>query len=36
MIDHIGIEVGDYEKSKDFYISALEPLGHELIMEVHG
>jgi len=36
MIDHIGIEVGDYEKSKNFYIRALEPLGYELIMEVHG
>jgi catechol 2,3-dioxygenase-like lactoylglutathione lyase family enzyme len=34
MIDHISITVSDYEKSKAFYLSALEPLGISLIMEV--
>lgn len=36
MIDHIGIDVKDYEKSKAFYAAALTPLGYELIMEVMG
>jgi catechol 2,3-dioxygenase-like lactoylglutathione lyase family enzyme len=34
MIDHIGISVSDYQRSKAFYAAALEPLGYELIMEV--
>ena len=33
MIDHIGIEVGDYERAKAFYSAALRPLGYELVME---
>ena len=36
IIDHIGLEVTDYQKSKDFYIKALSPLGIELIMEIEG
>lgn len=36
MIDHIGINVEDYEKSKAFYKAALAPLGYELLMEVEG
>jgi len=36
MIDHIGIEVSDYEQSKRFYLQALRPLGYELVMEVQG
>lgn len=36
MIDHIGIEVVDYERSKAFYQAALAPLGHTLLMEVAG
>jgi catechol 2,3-dioxygenase-like lactoylglutathione lyase family enzyme len=36
MIDHLGIAVHDYEKSKAFYKAALAPLGYELIMEVQG
>jgi catechol 2,3-dioxygenase-like lactoylglutathione lyase family enzyme len=36
MIDHLGIDVRDYEKSKAFYTAALAPLGYELIMEVQG
>lgn len=34
MIDHIGIEVIDYEAAKKFYLTALRPLGFELVMEV--
>ena len=33
MIDHIGIVVSDFEKSKTFYISALAPISYVLIME---
>jgi len=33
MIDHVGLEVGDYERSKAFYSAALRPLGYELVME---
>jgi catechol 2,3-dioxygenase-like lactoylglutathione lyase family enzyme len=36
IIDHIGLTVGDYEVSKQFFCRALEPLGIELIMEVEG
>lgn len=31
MLDHIGIDVQDFEKSKAFYQAALVPLGYELI-----
>ena len=34
IIDHIGLYVKDYEKSRAFYLAALKPLGIELIMEV--
>jgi catechol 2,3-dioxygenase-like lactoylglutathione lyase family enzyme len=33
VIDHIGIGVGDYERSKRFFAEALGPLGYELVME---
>ena len=36
MIDHIGIDVQNYEKSKAFYAAALAPLGYKLIMEFQG
>lgn len=36
MLDHIGIDVQDFEKSKAFYKAALAPLGYELIMEFEG
>ena len=36
IIDHIGFAVSDYDKSKQFFCSALAPLGIELIMEVQG
>ena len=34
MIDHIGLTVADYERSKAFYAEALVPLGYALLMEV--
>ena len=36
IIDHIGLVVADYEKSKQFFSSALAPLGIELVMEIAG
>jgi catechol 2,3-dioxygenase-like lactoylglutathione lyase family enzyme len=33
VIDHIGINVGDYERSRHFYERALAPLGLSLVME---
>ena len=33
MLDHIIITVSDYDASKKFYSSALEPLGYAVIME---
>lgn len=33
IIDHIGLGVSDFEKSKAFYIKCLEPLGIKLIRE---
>jgi catechol 2,3-dioxygenase-like lactoylglutathione lyase family enzyme len=33
MLDHIGLDVGDYERSKGFYERALAPLGLQLMME---
>lgn len=34
IIDHIGLAVSDYEKSKQFFTKALAPLGIELVTEV--
>ncbi len=34
MLDHIGIGVSDYAKSKQFYVHALSGLDVELVMEV--
>lgn len=34
MIDHLGIQVTDYDKSKKFYLRALGPLGYSVIMEL--
>lgn len=34
MIDHLGIQAGDYLKSKAFYRTALAPLGYALLMEL--
>lgn len=36
IIDHIGLEVSDYEKSKAFYRASLAPLGITLVMEFEG
>jgi catechol 2,3-dioxygenase-like lactoylglutathione lyase family enzyme len=33
MLDHIGFDVSDFKKSKEFYLQALKPLGYELFME---
>ena len=33
MIDHMTLRAQDAKKSKAFYLSALKPLGYELIME---
>jgi catechol 2,3-dioxygenase-like lactoylglutathione lyase family enzyme len=36
MIDHVSLDVRDYEASKRFYAQALAPLGYELLMEYGG
>jgi catechol 2,3-dioxygenase-like lactoylglutathione lyase family enzyme len=36
MIDHLGLEVREYTRSKDFYLAALAPLGIELLLEFEG
>ena len=33
MLDHIGINVSDYDRSRDFFEQALAPLGISLLME---
>jgi catechol 2,3-dioxygenase-like lactoylglutathione lyase family enzyme len=33
MLDHVCINVSDYERSRDFYTQALAPLGYSLLME---
>ena len=34
MIDHTGVGVSDFQKSKTFYLKALAPLGYQLIKEL--
>lgn len=34
MIDHTGVAVSDFAKSKAFYASALAPIGYQLLMEI--
>jgi catechol 2,3-dioxygenase-like lactoylglutathione lyase family enzyme len=36
MLDHVGIEVSDLQRSRAFYEEALEPLGIGLLMEFEG
>jgi len=36
MIDHIGLAVADYGRSKEFFKQALAPLGYQVIMEFDG
>lgn len=33
MLDHIGIRVSDYDRSRRFYSAALAPLGYKLLFE---
>src|SRR5215210_8793405 len=33
MLDHVGIPLSDFERSKRFYEQALSPVSYELIME---
>ncbi len=34
MIDHTGVAVSDFDRSKAFYLAALAPIGYALIMEL--
>jgi catechol 2,3-dioxygenase-like lactoylglutathione lyase family enzyme len=34
MIDHLTLVVSDFERSKAFYLAALEPLGYTAVMEL--
>ena len=36
MIDHIGFNVGDFDRSKAFYVAALAPLGVSIVSEGDG
>jgi catechol 2,3-dioxygenase-like lactoylglutathione lyase family enzyme len=36
MIDHAGVEVESFERSREFYGAALAPLGIEAVMEFEG
>jgi catechol 2,3-dioxygenase-like lactoylglutathione lyase family enzyme len=36
VLDHVGIGVADYKRSKAFYEKALAPLGYALLMEFSG
>jgi catechol 2,3-dioxygenase-like lactoylglutathione lyase family enzyme len=35
MIDHTGINISNFEKSKEFYTKALAPLGYQLFREMN-
>ena len=34
MIDHLTLQVSDFEKSRDFYLKALAPLDYVLVMDL--
>lgn len=36
MIDHLGLDVGDYRKSRDFYAAVLAPLGYDVKQELRA
>ena len=36
MLDHIGLAVSDFNKSKRFFEQALAPLGYKVLMEFDG
>jgi len=33
--DHVGLHVADIEKSRQFYLTALKPLGYRVIMDLY-
>lgn len=33
MLDHVTLHVSDWQKSKEFYLAALKPLGYAVVME---
>ena len=33
MLDHIGVNVSDFDSARDFYAAALAPLGYKLAMQ---
>jgi catechol 2,3-dioxygenase-like lactoylglutathione lyase family enzyme len=33
MVDHTGVSVSNFEKSKKFYTEALKPIGYQLLLE---
>jgi catechol 2,3-dioxygenase-like lactoylglutathione lyase family enzyme len=33
VLDHVGLNVSDYQRSREFYVGALAPLGYSLLME---
>jgi hypothetical protein len=33
MIDHTGVAVSDFDRSKAFYLAALQPIGYAMLME---
>ena len=33
MIDHTGVTVSDFEKSKNFYVESLRPIGYRLLLK---
>jgi catechol 2,3-dioxygenase-like lactoylglutathione lyase family enzyme len=33
MIEHVSVPIGDYKKSKEFYVSALKPLDYVLLRD---
>lgn len=34
MLDHVGVPVSDFMRSKGFYLKVLAPLGYGLVLEV--
>lgn len=36
MIDHIGVNVTDYKRAREFYLAALAPIGYKVIHEGEG
>ena len=34
MLDHVGVPVSDFMRSKGFYLKVLAPLGYDLVLEV--